>query len=199
MQFQPRRAASIAAMSIFVICIIASNARLAAAGSGSVIAFVRTIGVICQDNPHLSLHQPQALSWLERKAVHKGDGRRAESSSFATYCNGSRLGMGVKGHQAVRPMSGSRCRSTQHLRHLVTAPSHRSCDLRLKATRGVTIAVVSSRERKRRQPGLATDDPAFVGWHQLVRGIQGSQIHFDLVGGASEKDEPQRGQKNRPA
>ena len=49
-----------------------------------------------------------------------------------------------------------------------------ACDLLLKATRGVTIAVVSSRERKRRQPGLATDDPAFVGWHQLVRGIQGS-------------------------
>jgi hypothetical protein len=47
-------------------------------------------------------------------------------------------------------------------------------DLLLKATRGVTIALVSSRERKRRQPGLATDDPAFVGWHQLVRGIQGS-------------------------
>ena len=44
------------------------------------------------------------------------------------------------------------------------------CDLLLKATRGVTIAVVSSRERKRRQPGLATDDPAFVGWQQLVRG-----------------------------
>jgi len=32
---------------------------------------------------------------------------------------------------------------------------HRS-DLLLKAARGVTIAVVSSRERKRRQPGLAT-------------------------------------------
>ena len=31
MQPQPRRAASIAAMSIFFICIIASNARLAAA------------------------------------------------------------------------------------------------------------------------------------------------------------------------
>src|SRR5580765_4572439 len=60
--FQPRRAASIAAMSIFFICIIASNARLAAAGSGSVIAFVRASGVICQDNPHLSVHQPHALS-----------------------------------------------------------------------------------------------------------------------------------------
>ena len=49
-------------MSIFFIVIIASNARLAAAGSGSVIAFVRATGVICQDRPHLSLHQPQALS-----------------------------------------------------------------------------------------------------------------------------------------
>ena len=62
LQLQPRRAASIAAMSIFFICIIASNARLAAAGSGSVIALVRASGVICQDRPHLSLHQPQALS-----------------------------------------------------------------------------------------------------------------------------------------
>src|SRR5262245_59875621 len=61
-QPQPRRAASIAAMSIFFICIIASNARLAAARSGSVTAFVRASGVICQDSPHLSLHQPHALS-----------------------------------------------------------------------------------------------------------------------------------------
>jgi hypothetical protein len=60
---QPWRAASMAAMSIFFICIIASNARLAAAGSGSMIASVRAIGVICQDSPHLSLHQPHALSW----------------------------------------------------------------------------------------------------------------------------------------
>src|SRR5215831_9963048 len=55
-----------------------------------------------------------------------------------------------------------------------------------KATRGVSIAVVSPRERKRRQPRLATDDPAFVGWHQLVRGIQGPQVHLDLVRAASE-------------
>jgi hypothetical protein len=55
-------------------------------------------------------------------------------------------------------------------------------DLLLKATRGVTIAVVSSRKRKRRQPGLATDGPEFVGWPQLVRGIQGSyvQLRFRL-------------------
>ncbi len=63
LQPQPRRAASIAAMSIFFICIIASNARLAAAVSGSVTAFVRAIGVICQDNPHLSLHQPHSVDF----------------------------------------------------------------------------------------------------------------------------------------
>jgi hypothetical protein len=59
---QPRRAASMAAMSIFRISIMVSNARLAAAGSGSVIAAVKARGVICHDSPHLSLPQPQALS-----------------------------------------------------------------------------------------------------------------------------------------
>src|SRR3569623_3522728 len=59
---QPRRAASIAAMSIFLICIIASHARLAEARSGSAIAAVRARGVLCHDRPHMSLHQPQALS-----------------------------------------------------------------------------------------------------------------------------------------
>src|SRR5438874_5412814 len=70
--------------------------------------------------------------------------------------------------------------------------------LLLKATRGVTIALVSSRERKRQQPGLATDDPAFVGWHQLVRGIQGSQVHFDFVCGASENGRAAAGTEKPP-
>ena len=74
----------------------------------------------------------------------------------------------------------------------------RSCDLLLKATRGVTIAVVSSRERKRRQPELATDDPEFVGWLQLVRGIQGSQVHLDLVCGASENGGAAAGTEKPP-
>src|SRR5437773_2156838 len=73
-----------------------------------------------------------------------------------------------------------------------------SWDLLLKATLGVTITVVSSRERKRRQPGLATDDPAFVGWHQLVRGIQGSQVHFDFVCGASENGRAAAGTEKPP-
>ncbi len=59
---QPRCAASIAAMSILFISIIASNARLAAAGSGSLIALVSAMGVICHDKPHLSLHQPHELT-----------------------------------------------------------------------------------------------------------------------------------------
>src|SRR5438094_9807053 len=70
--------------------------------------------------------------------------------------------------------------------------------LLLKATRGVTIALVSSRERKRRQPGLATDDPAFVGWHQLVRGIQGSEVHFDFVCGACENGRAAAGTEKPP-
>lgn len=47
-------------MSIFLICIIASNARWA--GSGPVTASVNATGVICRDNPHSSLHQPDAIS-----------------------------------------------------------------------------------------------------------------------------------------
>ncbi len=91
--------------------------------------------------------------------------------------SGRRMTAGVQQRSYAARRSNDRLSGFARLRpsrHLVTAPSHRSCDLLLKATRGVTIVVVSSRERKRRQPGLATDDPAFVGWHQLVRGIQGS-------------------------
>ena len=58
----PLTAASIMATSIFFIGIIASNARLAAAVSGLVVASSRTRGVICQEKPHLSLHQPPGKS-----------------------------------------------------------------------------------------------------------------------------------------
>ncbi len=109
---------------------------------------------------------------------------------------------GAKRRDRRRPVRlGARLgvhRSKRTWRHLVTAPSHRSCHLLLKATRGVTIALVSSRERKRRQPGLATDDPAFVGWHQLVRGIQRSQVHFDLVCGARENGRAAAGTEKPP-
>ena len=57
-----RTAASILATSIFRIVIIASNARFATSPPFA-IASVRTRGVICHDSPHLSFHQPHALSW----------------------------------------------------------------------------------------------------------------------------------------
>src|SRR6188472_3085996 len=68
----PRTAASIFATSIFPIGIIAANARLATSPPLA-IASVSTRGVICHDRPHLSLHQPHALSWppLLTTAFHK--------------------------------------------------------------------------------------------------------------------------------
>src|SRR6185503_25945 len=59
---QPRRAASMAATSIFFIFIIASKARFASPPPAA-NASVRTRGVICQDRPQRSLHQPHWLSW----------------------------------------------------------------------------------------------------------------------------------------
>ena len=49
--YSPARAASIEAMSIFRIVIMAFMARLAAARSGSCIAVSRALGVICQEKP----------------------------------------------------------------------------------------------------------------------------------------------------
>src|SRR6476646_9855715 len=58
---QPRRAALIAATSIFFMSIMASNARFASSPPAA-SASVSTRGVICQETPHLSLHQPHTLS-----------------------------------------------------------------------------------------------------------------------------------------
>jgi hypothetical protein len=55
-------------MSILVISIMASKARLAAALFGSEMAAVSARGVICHDRPHWSLHQPQALGCLSGSA-----------------------------------------------------------------------------------------------------------------------------------
>mgnify|MGYP005812021743 CR=1 FL=1 len=59
---QPRLAASIPATSIFFIFIIALKTRWRTAGSGSAIPCVSTTGVICQEMPQRSLHQPHWLS-----------------------------------------------------------------------------------------------------------------------------------------
>src|SRR3546814_18028516 len=74
----------------------------------------------------------------------------------------------------------------------------RAARLFLGAARGVTIAVIPSGEWKRRQPGLATDGPEFVGWFQLVRGIQGSQVHFDFVAAAAENGRAAAGTEKPP-
>ena len=55
------RAASIAAMSILPIVIIASKTRWASSPP-SANASVSALGVICQERPQRSLHHPQALS-----------------------------------------------------------------------------------------------------------------------------------------
>lgn len=55
-------AASIFARSIFRIIIIASNARGALALSVLVVSSISRRGVICQEWPPRSLHQPQSLS-----------------------------------------------------------------------------------------------------------------------------------------
>jgi len=49
-------------MSIFLIVIIASMARLALAPSELVVSSISPRGVICQEKPQRFLHQPQALS-----------------------------------------------------------------------------------------------------------------------------------------
>src|SRR3954463_3908208 len=49
-------------MSILRIVVIASNARLAAALSGLLLARSSARGVICQEKPQRSLHQPHSLS-----------------------------------------------------------------------------------------------------------------------------------------
>lgn len=48
----------------------------------------------------------------------------------------------------------------------------------------LAIALVSSLDRKRRQPGLTTDGPELVAGLQLVWGIQRAQVHFDFVSAA---------------
>ena len=58
---QPRRAASMVAMSIFFIGIIAAKARFASSPPAA-SASVNARGVICQERPQRSLHQPHWLS-----------------------------------------------------------------------------------------------------------------------------------------
>src|SRR3954452_3382408 len=56
----------------------------------------------------------------------------------------------------------------------------------LVAARGLAGAVVAAVERTQRQPGLATDGPDLVGGDQLVGGVEGAEVHLDLVGATRE-------------
>src|SRR5690606_3794264 len=101
---QPRRAASILAISILPICIIASNTRLATAGSGSVTPSTSTRGVICHDRPQRSLHQPQALSWppLPTMAFH----RRSVSAWSSVAIWNENASLCLKAGPPFRPTQG---------------------------------------------------------------------------------------------
>ena len=84
--------------------IIASKARLATARSGLAMASVSTRGVICQFRPHLSLHQPQALSrppW-PTMAFH----RRSVSAWSSVAIWNEKASLCVNASPPLRPMQG---------------------------------------------------------------------------------------------
>jgi len=41
-------------------------------------------------------------------------------------------------------------------------------------------------QRKLRQPGFAEDGPAFIGRGELVGGVEGAEVDFDLIAAAGE-------------
>src|SRR5690606_6751828 len=90
--------------------------------------------------------------------------------------------------------------TTRHLPPRSARPKERESlgHLFLETGGGVAIVLVSSRERKRRQPGLAAHSPEFVGRLHLVGRVEGSEIHFDFVPGASENRRAAAGTKNPP-
>src|SRR3984893_15050704 len=96
------RAASIAAMSIFPIVLIAIIARLAAARSGSVVAASSARGVICHEKPQRSLHQPHALSWppLLTMAFHS----RSVSARSSVRITKLTVSLGTNFGPPLRPM-----------------------------------------------------------------------------------------------
>src|SRR5262249_18645104 len=71
-------------------------------------------------------------------------------------------------------------------------------ELLLGAAGGVAIAFVTPVERKGRQPGFGADGPQLVGRLQLVRRIQRSQVHFNLVAGACEHRRAAAGAERSP-
>src|SRR5688572_11971188 len=89
----PRRAASILATSILLISIIAVKARLASLPPAA-IASVRTRGVICQERPQRSWHQPHSLAsppLLMMACAWRGQRLKLEFRREACAWRGQRL------------------------------------------------------------------------------------------------------------
>lgn len=76
------------------------------------------------------------------------------------------------GHAGFRPRDS---------RVPLTAWSRDGASSVFKAVCFVTTVFISFHVRKSRQPGLATNDPAFVGWFQLVGSIKATKMHFDFI------------------
>lgn len=51
----------------------------------------------------------------------------------------------------------------------------------VRAAGGVAVPIIPLCARKPRQPRLATDAPALIGWFELIRSIQGAEMHFDFI------------------
>lgn len=56
----------------------------------------------------------------------------------------------------------------------------------LVTPRAFAIALVTMRQRKRRQPGFAAHGPQFVGGLEPVGGVEGAEVEFDFVAAAAE-------------
>lgn len=52
---------------------------------------------------------------------------------------------------------------------------------RFRPTCSAAVLCIVASQRKLRQPAFAPHGPVFIGGRELIGGIQGSQMHFDLV------------------
>ncbi len=125
----------------------------------------------------IAAQRPQA----RQRAIFVAAGQPAEANHVRRE---NRRELPVLGHESLSP-TGKRVHSSAGTAIIfpgqAVALSQPSRALRLGAAGGVAIARVTFRDRKGGQPGFATNGPEFVGRSQLVRSIQGSQVHFDLV------------------
>ena len=139
--YQRRRAASMAAMSIFFIVIIASKARFASSPPVA-SASVSVRGVICQDRPQRSLHQPHALSVPPLPTIAF---QYRSVSSWSVRRDLERKGLGVPERRAaVETKTGDAHEGELHREHIaflaariVTGRSVNGGDLTIRKGRSI--------------------------------------------------------------